>query len=193
MAFTTAFSQIRLSGTNVSTAGGRLVVGGVGVLTATDSGAFVSTSLVAQTGQAAWQAGQNNALNLSGSLTSASGVLSAQIAAVQASSVSASSLTATGVQLGASIASLSGWAVATLLPKGAEQSYITGLAAGSDTFNVLFPTGFAGRPRVSCDIEVVSPILYQHNVAAVGAAGFTLYLSDTIGETGVSLHVSARL
>lgn len=193
MAFTTAFSQIRLSGTNVSTAGGRLVVGGVGVLTATDSGAFVSASLVAQTGQAAWQHGQNNALNLSGALASTGSTLGAQITAVQAGAATVTNVTSTGAQLGASIASLSGWAVATLLPKGAEQSFISGLISGSDTYAITFPTGFAGRPRVGIELEVVVPVIYGHSISQVTSAGFTLYLSDTLAETGCAVHVEARL
>lgn len=172
MAFVSAFSQLRISGQMVSaTPDNRLVVNGVRALTVADSGAFISAAVVAQTGQ-----------QLGASINSLSGW-----------AASATNLTATGVQLGASITALSGWAVATLLPKGAEQSYVTGLASGSDTYAITFPTGFAGRPRVGVQIEVSSPVVYGYNISQVTSAGFTLYLSDTVSETGLYAHIEARL
>lgn len=177
--FISAFSQIRLSGAMVnSTTDSRLRVGGATTMMVSDSGAFTSAAVVQNTGQ-----------QLTVSLNSLSGW------AGSAASVTtvANNLTLTGVALGASIASLSGWTNTTFLPRGSIQSYVTGLASGSDSYNVTFPTGFASKPRVSVELEVFTPVIYGHVVGPVTAAGFTLYLSDTIAETGVYAHVSAQL
>lgn len=176
---TTAFSLLRLSGQLVSaTPDSRLIVNGIKTLSTLDSGAFTSVAAV-------------NAV--AANLTTTGVTLGARIDTV------AANLTTTGVSLGASIntvaasvTTLSGWAAATLMTKGSEQSFINALATGADTYAVSFPTGFAAKPRVGVELEVSAPVCYAHTIGAVTAAGFTLYLSDTLVETGCLAHVEAR-
>lgn len=199
----TAFSALRLSGQLVSaTPDSRLSVNGVKTMSVNDSGAFTSSAVVQNTGQALYGyivglSGSSNATfatqtttnTLTTNLTSTGVQLAATAAATYAT---LTNVTSTGVQLGASITSLSGWATAVFLQKGSDLSYTTGLATGSDSFNVLLPTGFAGKPRILCDMEVSGGFAYAHNVGLVTSSGFQLYLSDVIAEPGVIAHISAR-
>ena len=198
-----SFAQLRLSGQLVTTTqDGRLKVGAGTAMMATDSGAFLSSAVLNASGamlhaEIVGLSGVSltaTTLNATGAMlhneiVGLSGAHNTSIAAVS------TALTQSGVQIGGSINSLSGWANATFLPRGSSQSFISSLASGADSYAVSFPTGFAGKPRVNVTLEVsaVSQFTYGTNISSVTAVGFQLYLTDTLAETGALLHVEARL
>jgi len=179
--FTTAFSQIRLSGQNVTTASGRLLVAGAPTMMASDSGAFTSSAVVQNTGQALYTL-----------LTNLSGQANTNYATAANLTTTNTNLTTTGQTLVGLIGGLSG-VVNTMVAAGSRQIFVTGIPTGSDAFYVNFPTGFGIIPKIQTTIEVTNPILYQMVVSGRSTTGFMSLWSDIIAESGVSLHVTASI
>lgn len=127
--------------------------------------------IIANTGQQAWTAAQNNGINLSGNLGT------------------------TGSNLYNDIIGLSG-----LLPQyittGSTLSFTTGIPTGVDVFYVNYLNyTFAAIPKIQITFELTSPnnIGYYFAVSGRSTTGFFAIASDTILETGNFLDVFVKL
>jgi len=105
----------------------------------------------------------------------------------------------TGVSLGASIASLSGYAdsisgvlQAQILASNVRE-FITGLATGLDQYFIGFSPSFATIPVVELTVEVTDEYSYMASVKNRTVSGFTASMSDVVYETGVYLNIMASV
>jgi hypothetical protein len=213
---------IYISGNNWATSGDLLAYSGWSNLTYatittvnTVSGNLIQTGIqlgntIAQSGQAAWTHGQNNAINLSGSLSATGATLIARDNAIsgglevriaqsgQASWISANGaantlsgqLTATGQNLLNLILVNSGLAVSS----GSILSYLTGVATGLDMcyYNYLNHT-FTSIPRVEITMELDGTnTMYGLVVSGRSTTGFYVLYTDIITESGIFLNVLAK-
>ena len=98
----------------------------------------------------------------------------------------------TGILANASSVASTGASFATWT--GKNQSFTTNInPTGLDTYSISFPVSFSASPRVQCTLEVTGNYLYSLGVTARGTTGFTVLFSDTIMESGVTLHTYASL
>ena len=131
------------------------------------SGVFVSQT--AATGQAAWLAAQNNAINISGNLTQ------------------------TGIAIESQINSLSGYITGF---NGGSISYLTGLLpTGLDTYQIWHTVVFSTIPRVAVTLELSGSAngTYGFSISGRTVSGFWLNLTDTVDQSGVYADVIARV
>jgi len=206
-----AFNQIRLSGAFASTTtDGRMRVGGNTHMVVSDSGAFTSVAVVngmgsnlsgnltstgqalltaiANTGQQAWTAANNNGINLSGNLTSTGVALGTRIDTVT------TNLTTTGVTLTNTIIGLSGVMNAGFVKSINATGFIVAVATGADYQQVVYPFTFTAAPRVQLTMECSTQnIFYFCGVSNRTTTGFMALYSDTVLETGISLNVFASI
>ena len=105
----------------------------------------------------------------------------------------------TGVSLGNSLNSLSGYADAISgvlqgqITSSDVREFITGLTSGSDQYFIGFDPSFGATPVVEITVGVTGDYLYMANVKNRSISGFTAIMSDTIYEEGVFLNVMASL
>lgn len=187
----TGIVLIKATGGNLFTVeiGQTIWISGSGIAQAVDltQTGISLLAIIANTGQAAWLAAQNNALNLSGIIETTGTSLYNLITAL---SGQADINYATKAQL----TSLSGWADARFVPTGTILSFYTGLATGFDSLYINFLNyTFASIPRVVAQLETSeSNIGYWHIISGRSVTGFWVGFSDTILETGLGLNVIAK-
>lgn len=132
------------------------------------SGAF--NAQITNTGQQAWSAANNNAINLSGNLTQ------------------------TGVTLNNRINSLSGYSNSTFISNISATGYVTGIFTGTDSQYINHPFAFSRIPQVQLTLDAgIHDIYYFAGVSQRSTTGFRANFSDTILETGMVLQVFASI
>lgn len=109
----------------------------------------------------------------------------------------------TGVTLNTKIDNLSGYANSTFALSSQAtgyvrmlsiQAFVTGIPTGIDNYFVGFPSGnFPTVPKIQATVEVTGDIMYMVNVRNRTISGYTAIFSDTIQESGVSLHTFATI
>ena len=143
------------------------------------------------TGQAAWQAGQNNALNLSGNLAQTGALLDQTINTLSGN------LTTTGQTLVNLINGLSGQLnLNNYISYINATGFITGVNINSDYQYIHFPRPFARIPQVQLTMDTISDtgnIYYFCGTSKRSTTGFFANFSDTIQETGLVLSVWASI
>lgn len=166
-----SFNQVRLTSQMVNASGGALSVNGVNVVMQTQTGSFITSG---QTGL--FYAASNPAGYIStGALTGY----------VQSSATGAFITTGqTGAFLGS--ASFNTFT-------GNSQNFITSISTGINSQFIAFPFNFASVPKVVTSMEVTSNFVYNMVVSSRTISGYTALLSDTVAETGVSLHTYATV
>jgi hypothetical protein len=132
------------------------------------SGAF--NTQIASTGQQAWTAANNNAINLSGNLTQ------------------------TGITLNNKINSVSGYVEETFVRNISATGYVTGILTGIDSQYINHPFAFSRIPQVQITLDAgIHDIYYFAGVSQRSTTGFRANFSDTILETGMTLQVFASI
>ncbi len=77
---------------------------------------------------------------------------------------------------------------------GNQQSFSTVMYVGIDSTGIVFPSTFSAVPRtVLATIEVTGDVMYMVNVRARTVNGYTAIFSDTVQESGVTIHTFASL
>ena len=142
------------------------------------------------TGQAAWTASQNNALNISGRLTQ-TGVL-----LTQTISVLSGNLTTTGQTLVNLINGLSGQLnLNNYISYINATGYVTGITTGVDSQYIWHPRTFSRIPQVQLTMDNLGTgnIYYFCGTSPRSVSGFFANFSDIILETGLVLSVWASI
>jgi hypothetical protein len=100
----------------------------------------------------------------------------------------------TGSTLDTKINNASGYANNTFFRLTSQQNFVTGIPTGIDNYFILFPSGnFASVPKIQATVEVTGNIMYMMNVSNRTISGYTAIFSDTIQESGVSVHTFASI
>lgn len=149
--------------TNLALTGSNLFTNLVGL-----SGAF--NTQIASTGQQAWSAANNNAINLSGNLTQS------------------------GITLNNKINAVSGYVEANFVRNISATGYVTGILTGIDSQYINHPFAFSRVPQVQITLDAgIHDIYYFAGVSQRSTTGFRANFSDTILETGMTLQVFASI
>jgi hypothetical protein len=143
------------------------------------------------TGQAAWTAGQNNALNISGNLTQTG------VRLITSINTLSGNLTTTGQTLVNLINGLSGQLnLNNYISYINATGFVTGVVVGSDYQYIHFPRAFSRTPMVQLTMDTISDtgnIYYFCGTSKRTTTGFFANFSDTIQETGLVLSVWASI
>jgi hypothetical protein len=175
---------------------------------------FATLTNLALTGQQAWTAANNNAINLSGNLTQTGITLINELASISnrltSSGIDLMSMilaSSTGVQ---SINSFTGHVVITGaggitvtnqvglitisgLDYSADQFFITQLPVGFNEYYISFPRAFPVIPVVLASVQVSGDTMYGVTIEDNSTGGFRAFFTNVIAESGVALHVGLHL
>jgi hypothetical protein len=100
----------------------------------------------------------------------------------------------TGSTLDTKINNASGYANNTFVRLVNQQNFVTGIPTGIDNYFISFPSGnFPAVPKIQATVEVTGNIMYMMNVSNRTVSGYTAIFSDTIQESGVSVHTFASI
>lgn len=193
---------------------GVLQITGVGLITVSsgspgvinvsvDTSTLATNANLALTGSQAWNAANDNGINLSGNLTQ-TGVQARVYSNFLASGLSGT-LTQTGVQLGSTIAQtgsnlynltvgLSG-TLTGYVQISTERIFATELPTGVESYFINWTPDFPSKPRVVQPTPEISTGVTTYFLAAQGitVSGYTVLVSDIVTETGVFVHTFAKL
>lgn len=160
-----SFGSVRLNGQTVTISGGRVQVASSLTMMTSDSGAFTSAAVVANTGQLAWTAADNNSRNLSGNLLS------------------------TGQALYNLTTSLSGQFNLN------QQTFSTIIPTGSGALFIAFSSTFSSIPVVNPSMTVYSGNSYGYGVfpSQVTTSSYICQFTDVVLETGNAIVTYAHI
>jgi hypothetical protein len=212
-----AFRAIRLGGVNIGTNGDKLTVGAATTVMSTESGQFASAAGLSALDARLVQSGANlqsqiNSLGggagvqLTGDQT-VSGIKNfvtdlqksgfsviASNQTGQFASAAGLSVTNTNVtNVDTRVTNLSGTVVADYVAKASQVSIVTSMATGFDEYGILFGTTFGTIPKVQATEEVTGDVTYFCSVRNRSTTGYYVMFSDTIRESGVSVHTFASV
>lgn len=182
-----AYKQLRLTNSLVTVTGGadtRLQVGSRQVVYTDETGNFGGGTRV-------------SSLNtLTGALTASGygnitvtndGSNVVRISGDVSNLATVANLASTGSTLQTQISSLNVWT-------GGFQSFTTSITpTGNDNYFIQFPVNFSIAPRVVTSVEVTGSVMYGVVVSSRTISGYTALFTDTIADSGISLHTIASV